>query len=46
MADATYDLIIIGGGAIGLSTAYHAGKRGMRTLGSGPIKSLDAGLSS
>lgn len=23
MADATYDLIIIGGGAIGLSTAYH-----------------------
>lgn len=32
MADATYDLIIIGGGAIGLSTAYHAGKRGMRTL--------------
>ena len=25
MADATYDLIIIGGGAIGLSTAYHAG---------------------
>ncbi|MDJ0630510.1 MAG: FAD-dependent oxidoreductase [Rhodobacter sp.] len=27
-----FDLIVIGGGAIGLSTAYHAGKRGLRTL--------------
>ena len=28
----TYDLIVIGGGPVGLSTAYHAGKRGLRTL--------------
>lgn len=27
-----YDLIVIGGGSIGLSTAYHATKRGLRTL--------------
>jgi len=27
-----YDLIVIGGGAIGLSTAYHAAKRGLKTL--------------
>lgn len=28
----SYDLIVIGGGPIGLSTAYHAAKRGLRTL--------------
>ena len=27
-----YDLIVIGGGSIGLSTAYHAGKRHLKTL--------------
>lgn len=27
-----YDLIIVGGGAIGLATAYHASKRGAKTL--------------
>ena len=27
-----FDLIVIGAGAIGLSTAYHAGKQGLRTL--------------
>ncbi len=27
-----YDLIVIGGGSMGLSTAYHAGKRSKRTL--------------
>ncbi|MEQ6899520.1 FAD-dependent oxidoreductase [Nocardioides sp. YIM 152588] len=27
-----YDLIVIGGGGAGLSTAYHAGKNGLRTL--------------
>lgn len=32
MADQKYDLIVLGGGAIGLSTAWHAGKRGWRTL--------------
>ncbi len=28
----TYDVIIIGGGMIGLSTAYHLARRGVRTL--------------
>lgn len=32
MTNRTFDLIVIGGGAIGLSTAYQAGKRGWRTL--------------
>ena len=27
-----YDLIVVGGGAIGLSTAYHAGRKGLKTL--------------
>jgi len=27
-----YDLIVIGGGCIGLSTAYHAARRGLKTL--------------
>ncbi|MEM0998130.1 MAG: FAD-dependent oxidoreductase [Bacteroidota bacterium] len=27
-----YDLIVIGGGPMGLSTAYHASKKGLRTL--------------
>lgn len=31
MAD-KYDLIVIGGGAIGLSTAYHAARRNLKTL--------------
>ncbi|MEX2586998.1 MAG: FAD-dependent oxidoreductase [Actinomycetota bacterium] len=31
-SDSHYDLIVIGGGSIGLSTAYHATKRGMKTL--------------
>jgi hypothetical protein len=30
-ANAKYDLIVIGGGSIGLSTAFHAAKRGMKT---------------
>jgi glycine/D-amino acid oxidase-like deaminating enzyme len=29
---AQYDLIVIGGGSIGLSTAYHAAKRNLKTL--------------
>lgn len=32
MTKNSFDIIIIGGGAIGLSAAYHAGKRGLRTL--------------
>jgi glycine/D-amino acid oxidase-like deaminating enzyme len=28
----TYELIVIGGGSIGLSTAYHASKRHLKTL--------------
>lgn len=28
----TYDLIVIGGGPMGLSTAYHASKRGLKAL--------------
>lgn len=32
MADQSYDLIVIGGGAIGLSTAWNAARRGWRTL--------------
>lgn len=30
--DNNYDVIVIGGGAIGLATAYHLGKRKVRTL--------------
>lgn len=32
MADTDFDLIVIGGGSIGLSTAWHASQRGWRTL--------------
>src|SRR6266851_2772701 len=32
MADAILDLIVVGGGAFGLSTALEAGRRGRRTL--------------
>jgi glycine/D-amino acid oxidase-like deaminating enzyme len=32
MTGGSYDLIVVGGGAAGLSTAYHAGRRGLRTL--------------
>ena len=32
MTAGPYDLVVIGGGAAGLSTAYHAGRRGLRTL--------------
>ncbi|MBT8101076.1 MAG: FAD-dependent oxidoreductase, partial [Gammaproteobacteria bacterium] len=32
MTASSFDLIVLGGGAIGLSTAFHAGKRGLRTL--------------
>lgn len=28
----TYDLIVVGGGSVGLSTAYHATRRGWKTL--------------
>ncbi len=31
-ASEPYDLIVVGGGAVGLSTAYHAAKRSLRTL--------------
>jgi len=30
-ANAKYDLIVVGGGSIGQSTAFHAGKRGLKT---------------
>lgn len=32
MTNFTYDVIVIGAGAVGSATAYHAAKRGLRTL--------------